>query len=436
MLSYIRQAFLMNIPLPLIGKVCGINHLTIGRYTEDIRDQVKKMTRNGLTMNLLKLYVSTAIEPKEFGALLGYAKKTERVLYEYLKLNVWKLYIQGVCDSVNRYSRLSFEEGIPDSYQKLILHLVREYRVSLNQEEVFHKILLKMHGSGIYPKAMIRNPTKSIQPILEDILVDERKKVGYAISVAFYKQLRSLIMGSELPKQHRAALVLSFDLPEEDAPVEYKEFFSEYQTNIPRDRACREAIRRLRSHMMLSDLPENWSQVVESHITHETKVRSLDIKVSQLHNELIEEKKWKDDIDKYPVSYLVKFIHDHMTEDTSLPVQIQEALLMYVPEYKKKVEASGVPTEFSPSMLAFLIQPIQDLDMSVRTYNCLRAADIFYVWRIFNYNRNDFLKFRNFGKKSLTELDDFAHGKNMHFGFKYDTATFNYLLSKTNNGKP
>ncbi len=57
-----------------------------------------------------------------------------------------------------------------------------------------------------------------------------------------------------------------------------------------------------------------------------------------------------------------------------------------------------------------------DMDLSVRALNCLKAADVETLGELVQYNRNDLLKFRNFGKKSLTELDDLLQTLNLNFG--------------------
>lgn len=57
-----------------------------------------------------------------------------------------------------------------------------------------------------------------------------------------------------------------------------------------------------------------------------------------------------------------------------------------------------------------------DMDLSVRALNCLKAADVETLGDLVSYNKNDLLKFRNFGKKSLTELEDLVHSKNLTFG--------------------
>ena len=57
-----------------------------------------------------------------------------------------------------------------------------------------------------------------------------------------------------------------------------------------------------------------------------------------------------------------------------------------------------------------------DMDLSVRALNCLKAAEVDTLGDLVSYNRNDLMKFRNFGKKSLTELDALVEEKNLTFG--------------------
>jgi len=67
-------------------------------------------------------------------------------------------------------------------------------------------------------------------------------------------------------------------------------------------------------------------------------------------------------------------------------------------------------------MRQLLKTKLVDLDLSVRALNCLKAADVDTLGDLVGYNKNDLLKFRNFGKKSLTELDDLLSNMNLSFG--------------------
>ena len=59
-----------------------------------------------------------------------------------------------------------------------------------------------------------------------------------------------------------------------------------------------------------------------------------------------------------------------------------------------------------------------DMDLSVRALNCLKAADVETLADLVVFNRSDLLKFRNFGKKSLTELDELLNNMNLSFGME------------------
>jgi DNA-directed RNA polymerase subunit alpha len=56
------------------------------------------------------------------------------------------------------------------------------------------------------------------------------------------------------------------------------------------------------------------------------------------------------------------------------------------------------------------------MDLSVRALNCLKAAEVDTLGDLVSFNKNDLMKFRNFGKKSLTELDELVANKNLTFG--------------------
>ena len=57
-----------------------------------------------------------------------------------------------------------------------------------------------------------------------------------------------------------------------------------------------------------------------------------------------------------------------------------------------------------------------DMDLSVRALNCLKSADVETLGELVQFNKTDLLKFRNFGKKSLTELDELLASLNLSFG--------------------
>ena len=67
-------------------------------------------------------------------------------------------------------------------------------------------------------------------------------------------------------------------------------------------------------------------------------------------------------------------------------------------------------------MRQLLKTKLVDMNLSVRALNCLKAADVETLGDLVQYNKTDLLKFRNFGKKSLSELDDLLESLNLAFG--------------------
>ncbi|TXK75299.1 DNA-directed RNA polymerase subunit alpha [Mesonia sp. HuA40] len=72
--------------------------------------------------------------------------------------------------------------------------------------------------------------------------------------------------------------------------------------------------------------------------------------------------------------------------------------------------------EESLHMRQLLKTKLVDLDLSVRALNCLKAAEVDTLGDLVTYNKNDLMKFRNFGKKSLTELEELVSVKGLTFG--------------------
>jgi DNA-directed RNA polymerase subunit alpha len=72
--------------------------------------------------------------------------------------------------------------------------------------------------------------------------------------------------------------------------------------------------------------------------------------------------------------------------------------------------------EESLHMRQLLKTKLIDMDLSVRALNCLKAAEVDTLGDLVSFNKNDLMKFRNFGKKSLTELEELVMLKGLNFG--------------------
>ncbi len=95
--------------------------------------------------------------------------------------------------------------------------------------------------------------------------------------------------------------------------------------------------------------------------------------------------------------------------------------VLFSDDNKIMIEAADADNieEFDEEVLhmrQLLKRKLSDLNLSVRALNCLKAADVETLGQLVSYTRNDLLKFRNFGKKSLIELEELLGGMNLTFG--------------------
>ncbi len=112
-------------------------------------------------------------------------------------------------------------------------------------------------------------------------------------------------------------------------------------------------------------------------------------------------------------------IHPKEALKEAAKILIQHFMLFSDDKISFEEEVEEVDDEFDETSLhirQLLKAKLTDLDLSVRALNCLKAADVETLGDLVSYERNDLLKFRNFGKKSLNELEDLVKTKNLEFG--------------------
>ena len=100
-------------------------------------------------------------------------------------------------------------------------------------------------------------------------------------------------------------------------------------------------------------------------------------------------------------------------------ILIQHFLLFSDEKITLEMDEKSETEEFDESALQMrqiLKKKLSDMDLSVRALNCLKAADIESLGDLVSYKKTDLLKFRNFGKKSLTELEDLIENNGLTFG--------------------
>ena len=112
-------------------------------------------------------------------------------------------------------------------------------------------------------------------------------------------------------------------------------------------------------------------------------------------------------------------IHPKEALKEAATILIQHFMLFSDERITLDVETKPVQEEFDETtahIRQLLKTKLIDLDLSVRALNCLKAAEVDTLGELVAFNKADLLKFRNFGKKSLTELENLVASKNLEFG--------------------
>jgi len=82
----------------------------------------------------------------------------------------------------------------------------------------------------------------------------------------------------------------------------------------------------------------------------------------------------------------------------------------------KEEKKEDIVDEQTLQLRKVLKTPLEDLDLSVRAFNCLKAAKINSLSELVQYEQEDLMKFRNFGQKSLSEIEQVLNERGLHFG--------------------
>jgi DNA-directed RNA polymerase subunit alpha len=147
-----------------------------------------------------------------------------------------------------------------------------------------------------------------------------------------------------------------------------------------------------------------------------TPIRNVKYSVEQLRVEQ------KTDYEKLIVEISTDgSIHPKEALKEAAKILIHHFMLFSDEKITFEVVNTEIDEEFDEEVLhirQLLKSKLSDMDLSVRALNCLKAADVETLGELVRFNKNDLLKFRNFGKKSLNELDVLLDNLNLSFGME------------------
>jgi DNA-directed RNA polymerase subunit alpha len=109
------------------------------------------------------------------------------------------------------------------------------------------------------------------------------------------------------------------------------------------------------------------------------------------------------------VAYAAKIMKDQLTVFINFDDEAE------IPDEPSRLEEGGANEN--------LYKPVEELELSVRAYNCLKNADIKFIGELVQKSEQEMLKTKNFGKKSLNEIKDVLVGMGFSLGMKIDEFT-------------
>ena len=106
-------------------------------------------------------------------------------------------------------------------------------------------------------------------------------------------------------------------------------------------------------------------------------------------------------------------------EAKGLCLSTKEEDVTVIPQFEINLEEITDPEKNKIAKL--LLTQVEDLELSVRAFNCLKAAKINNLSHLVQYSVEELMKFRNFGNKSISELEQVLHERGLTFGMNLTT---------------
>ncbi|MFQ5882604.1 MAG: DNA-directed RNA polymerase subunit alpha [Candidatus Methylomirabilales bacterium] len=137
-------------------------------------------------------------------------------------------------------------------------------------------------------------------------------------------------------------------------------------------------------------------QVEDTRVGHATDYNKLTLEV------------WTDGsiLPQEAVVYAARILKDHLNVFSTFDDE---------PEQEQRVMDAE-----KERLTEYLTRGVDELELSVRSANCLKNSNIQYIWQLVQKTETEMLKTKNFGRKSLNEIKEILSGMNLHFGIKLD----------------
>lgn len=424
--AFISHAVRFGVPTSILAEVCEVREHTIYKYTANIRkDLIKEFIGYELLLEMFKLYAWSITEPIAFNNALGYSEKMTKALYRYLKLNIWFSYCKGVFNTVALYDKIVFDPEITVKQREFIVFFYGENKTQFSPEKLFQKIIKEMYITSDYPKSKdMINPEKALNHFLEKFLEKERTQVNHFISKDFLSHIISL-SSDFLGYNDFLMLDCYYGLSGEES-MTYEDIskLPAFRNITPeRIKTIKEKTldRLKRNHLLFPKIPK-WSDCLNVHIEQINNIKQLELNTSKC-------KKNQDDL--FGQALLLAQAVTQYVSPTLITKSLRSAVLTFLPEHLDTIDPQ---IKYDAIQLEALTTSISNLALSVRTYNALNDRGVVFVWQLCSLDISDLLKLRNFGKKSLSEIEEVVRDFRLCFGLMFNAPTSQYLAEKTKVG--
>lgn len=387
-----------NIPLKIIAKVFDVSEATVRdnlpkSEKQDTKDFQEPSAEKRLT--LLKIYAWLVSDEADCAVHFGTPAiaKAKPFLFEYLNLKDWQRFLEGVIACANIAQQNRINESIDTNYLPLINAVLPPITIKTTGDQTIETALKMMHNESLsFPSCNTLNkPAVALHEFIQKHIAPKETFVRYFDEV-FIEHLNVLIDSTgDRPAE---AIREAFDLPGKlEITLTQKYRIGPEAVRNWKSKGLRRLGRRLygafENPLSVTILQQRTIRDTQQSV-RETSVKLTD---AQKHTKSLQEK--------------LSLVCKHALGISPLSPEIRSILNEYREEELPPLD---------PSLETILNTPIEDLDLSVRAFNCLKAAKISSLRDLVQYEREDLMSIEFFGQKSLSEIGWALEERGLTFG--------------------
>lgn len=401
----LRQDFLAlfkaRVPLNIIAQVFNVSIATVTKYVllyvplteRENADDFTETGRDKQKLHLMQLYAWLLADERECIAAITtpLISVSKPFLYKYLQLKEWERYLEGVLSYKQISDQNFFTTDVPEGYRKLIEEIFPSPVTTATPKELLEHAFKLMHAEAInFPLEQdVNKPHRVLESYVQNYLFTTKGENRF-FDQKFVTQLATH-MQQGLDSREKEITEVFFGISTDG----FQEISERYDLQKERMRQLKnQSIKRLRViyrhfHNLFKQTPAYCIEMIEKKEQLEKEINSVKYDMSKQIVDLQRE-----------MLVLSEFINYGRDKDNALNI------------VDRILPKEGLLDEKTQ----LLNTSIEDLDLSVRAFNCLKAQHINTLRDLVRFDKEDLIRIRNFGQKTLTELEQFVSEQGLGFG--------------------